>query len=127
MVMSASPLRRGVSSLDMSWPAYWLSASVFTMKSAPRLRLASIPAMNAAARPLWRVNRTTWSTPHARATSWVPSREPSSMTSVSMTSMPRMCRGRSRNVSGSVAASFKHGIWITTFFTVRVSPPHRPT
>ena len=38
------------------------------MKSAPALRLASMPAMNAAARPLRRRKRTTWWTPCARAT-----------------------------------------------------------
>ena len=39
-------------------------------------RLASMPAMNAAARPLRRRNRTTWCTPCARATSAVSSRRP---------------------------------------------------
>src|SRR5512145_2202119 len=47
----------------------------------------------------------------------VPSREPSSMTSVSMTSMPGTDRGRSAIVAGSVCASFRHGIWIISFFT----------
>ena len=94
----------------MPSPAYWLSASVLTMKSAPALSDASMPAMNAAARPLLRRRRTTWSTPQARATSAVPSRDPSSMTRISTTSMPGTARGRSASVAGSVAASLRQGI-----------------
>ncbi len=30
--------------------------------------------------------------------------------------MPGICRGRSRSVAGSVAASFRQGIWIISFF-----------
>ena len=70
------------------WPGYWWSASVLTMTSAPRRRQASSPAMKPAASPLRRVNRTTWSAPCARATSAVPSVEPSSMIRTSTTSMP---------------------------------------
>ena len=76
-----------------------------------------MPATNAAARPLFRRRRTTWSTPQARATSDVPSRDPSSTTSVSMTSMPGTERGRSASVAGSVAASLRHGIWMISFVT----------
>ena len=54
MTMSAVPWSRGSSSFGMSDPAYWLSASVLTMKSAPSFTAASMPAMNAAARPLCR-------------------------------------------------------------------------
>ena len=69
--MSASPRRIGATSLGMSAPSYWLSASVLTITSAPSFRPASRPAWNAAARPLLLVRRTTWSTPCARATSIV--------------------------------------------------------
>ena len=96
-------------------PLYWLSASVLTMKSAPALRHASMPAWNAAASPLFRRRRTMWSTPWARATSDVPSRDPSSITSTSTTSMPGMLRGRSASVAGSVCASLRHGIWMISF------------
>ena len=65
----------------MSWPEYWLSASVLTMTSAPSLSAASRPAWKPAARPLLFVRRTMWSTPFARATSMVRSVEPSSMIS----------------------------------------------
>ena len=51
-----------------------------------------------------------WSTPQARATSDVPSRDPSSITSTSMTSMPGIARGKSASVAGSVAASLRQGI-----------------
>ena len=55
-------------------------------------------------------------TPAARATSAVPSVDPSSMTSTSIVSMPGISRGRSRSVDGSVSASFRHGIWMISFF-----------
>ena len=58
MQMSASPRSSGASSFGISCPAYWLSASVLTMKSAPALRQASMPAWNAAASPLFRRIRT---------------------------------------------------------------------
>ena len=74
-----------------------------------------MPAMKAAANPLCDRKRTTWSAPHARATSAVPSSEPSSMTSTSMTSMPSICFGRSLIVPGKVVASLRHGIWMTSF------------
>ena len=61
--MSASPARIGATSLTMSAPRYWLSASVLTMTSAPSLRQASRPAWNAAASPLLLVSRTMCSTP----------------------------------------------------------------
>ena len=44
----------------MSWPLYWLSASVLTMTSAPSFSAASRPAWNAAARPLLFVSLTMW-------------------------------------------------------------------
>ena len=53
---------------------------------------------NREALALWK--RTTWSTPHSRATSAVPSVEPSSTTSHS-TAKPRTDRGRSARVLGS--------------------------
>ena len=57
--MSASPRRIGATSLGMSAPSYWLSASVLTITSAPSFSPASSPAWNAAARPLLLVRRTT--------------------------------------------------------------------
>src|SRR3954453_13567014 len=63
--MSASPRMIGSTSLGMSPPKYWLSASVLTMTSAPSLRLASSPAGNAAASPLWFVRRAMWTAPSA--------------------------------------------------------------
>ncbi len=38
------------------------------------------------------------------------------MTSVSMTSIPGTDFGRSASVAGSVCASFRHGIWMMSFF-----------
>ena len=38
------------------------------------------------------------------------------MTSTSIVSMPAIVRGRSRSVDGSVSASFRHGIWMISFF-----------
>src|SRR5689334_4116553 len=35
-----------------------------------------------------------------------------------MTSMPGMDFGRSASVAGSVCASFRHGIWMISFFTL---------
>ena len=60
--------------------------------------------MNPAASPLRRVKRTTWSAPCARATSAVPSVDPSSMISTSTTSMPGIARGMAASVAGSVSA-----------------------
>ena len=74
-----------------------------------------MPAMNAAASPLFRRNLTICSTPHWRATSAVPSRDPSSTISTSTTSMPGIERGRSASVAGSVAASLRQGIWMMSF------------
>ena len=109
---SASPSRTGATSAGMSAPTYWLSASVFTMMSAPARRLASMPVMNARARPRFTWWLTTWCTPWARATSTVRSVLPSSMTSSSMTSTPGISVGRSAIVPGSVSSSLKHGIWM---------------
>ena len=54
----------------------------------------------------------------------VPSVEPSSTTSHSTVSKPSSSRGRSASVAGSVASSFRHGIWITSFIArQRVLPP----
>src|SRR2546427_8824512 len=113
--MSACPARMGATRRGISWPGYWWSASVLTMTSAPRRRLASRPAMKPAARPLRRVKRTMWSAPFARATSAVRSVEPSSITSTSTTSMPGMERGTALSVSGSVASSLRQGIWTINF------------
>src|SRR5919204_5320997 len=113
--MSAVPLTIGATSLGMSWPEYWLSASVLTMTSAPSLSAASRPAWKPAARPLLLVRRTMWSTPCSRATSTVRSVEPSSMTSHSTVSKPGTVRGRSASVAGSVASSLRQGIWMMSF------------
>ena len=102
-------------SLGMSAPKYWLSASVLTITSAPSFRQASSPAWKPAARPRLLVRRTMWSTPPARATSTVRSVEPSSITSHSTSSMPGISRGRSPSVSGSVCSSLKQGIWMMSF------------
>ena len=75
--------------------------------------------MNAAARPLRRVKRTTWSAPWARATSPVRSVEPSSTISTSTRSMPGIDRGMARSVSGSEASSLRHGIWTISFMVSR--------
>ena len=99
----------------MSAPLYWLSASVLTTTSAPSLRQASSPAWKPAARPLLLVRRTMCSTPCSRATSTVRSVEPSSMTSSSTASMPSIWRGMSAIVAGSVASSFRQGIWMISF------------
>ena len=78
--------------------------------------------MNAAASPLWARNRMTWWTPWARATAAVPSVEPSSMTSSSIASMPGMARGSAASVSGSVDASFRHGIWMISLLPIGRCP-----
>ena len=59
-------------------------------------------------------------------TSDVPSRDPSSITRTSMTSMPEMLFGRSASVAGSVCASLRHGIWMMSFFTTPAFRPPRP-
>src|SRR4051812_15120952 len=112
---SARPSTIGATSLGMSAPEYWLSASVLTITSAPSFRHASSPAWKPAARPLLFVSRTMWSTPCSRATSIVRSVEPSSMTSHSTTSTPGTSRGRSASVAGSVSSSFRQGIWMISF------------
>jgi hypothetical protein len=113
--MSALPSTIGATSLGMSWPEYWLSASVLTMTSAPSFSAASRPAWKPAARPLLLVSRTMCSTPFSRATSIVRSVEPSSMISHSTVSKPGTSRGRSASVAGSVASSLRHGIWMMSF------------
>src|SRR4051794_15101629 len=113
--MSASPRRIGATRRGMSRASYWLSASVLTITSAPSFSAASRPAWKPDARPLVFVSRTMWSTPCARATSTVRSVEPSSMISHSTASKPGTSRGRSRSVSGSVASSSRHGIWMISF------------
>src|SRR5688572_21258764 len=113
--MSASPRRMGATRVGIWCPGYWWSASVLTMTSAPSRRQASRPAMKPAASPLRRVNRTTWSAPWARATSAVPSVDPSSMIRTSTTSIPSMARGMAAIVAGSVACSFRQGIWTMSF------------
>ena len=104
-------------SFGMSAPAYWLSPSVLTMMSAPSFTQASMPAANADASPFRCGKRTMWSAPCRRATADVPSRDPSSITSTSTTSMPGIVRGMSPSVAGSVWASLRHGIWTISFFT----------
>src|SRR4051812_40311898 len=113
--MSASPRTIGSTSLPMSEPWYWLSASVLTITSAPSFSAASTPAWKPEARPLLFVSRTMWSTPFSRATSTVRSVEPSSMTSHSTTSNPGTSRGRSASVTGSVCSSSRQGIWMINF------------
>ena len=85
-----------------------------------------MPVVKAAARPRFLWNLITWSTPCSRATSAVSSFEPSSITRISIASMPGICRGRSRSVAGSVAASFRHGIWMMSFviFSCRGAAPN---
>ncbi len=80
--------------------------------------------MKPAASPLRRVKRTTWSAPWARATSAVPSVEPSSMIRTSTTSIPGIARGMAASVAGSVASSFRQGIWTMSF--MRASATRRP-
>jgi hypothetical protein len=115
ITMSASPARIGAMRRGISLPAYWASASVLTMTSAPRRTQASRPAMKPAASPLRRVKRTMWSAPCARATRDVASVEPSSMISTSTASTPAMVRGMALSVSGSVASSLRQGIWTISF------------
>src|SRR4051812_45573961 len=115
---SARPATIGSTSLGMSAPEYWLSASVLTITSAPSFRHASSPAWKPAARPLLFVRRTMWSTPCSRATSTVRSVEPSSMTSHSTRSTPGTSRGRSASVAGSVASSLRQGIWMMSFIGI---------
>src|SRR3954470_12947769 len=114
---SARPSTIGATSLGMSAPEYWLSASVLTITSAPSFRHASRPAWKPAARPLLFVSRTMWSTPCSRATAIVRSVEPSSMTSHSTVSKPATFRGRSARVAGSVASSLRQGIWMMSFIS----------
>src|SRR5919108_1149365 len=118
--MSASPARTGATRAGMSSAEYWLSASVFTITSAPTRSDASSPAWKATASPLFAVKRTTWSTPNSRATSTVRSLEPSSMTSHSTVSKPSTSRGSAASVCGSAPSSLRQGIWMTSF-TARLS------
>src|SRR3954454_24756450 len=120
--MSASPRTIGSTSLGMSPPKYWLSASVLTTTSAPSLSDASRPAWKPEARPLLLVSLTTWSTPCSRATATVRSVEPSSMISHSTSSNPGTSRGRSRSVTGRVSSSSRHGIWMISFMAGRTLP-----
>ena len=77
-----------------------------------------MPAVNAAARPLLRRRRTTWSTPWARATSDGAVARPVVDDQHLDRRRCRECdRGRSASVAGSVAASLRHGIWMISFFT----------
>ncbi len=115
ITMSARPSRIGPTSVSTSAPWYWLSASVFTITSAPSFSAVSMPAWKPVARPLLFVSRTRWSTPWARATATVSSVEPSSTTSHSTTSKPATSRGRSASVCGSWSASLKQGIWMMSF------------
>ena len=63
------------------------------------------PAMKARASPRLTGRRTMWSTPWARATSEVPSLEPSSMTSNSTASNPGISRGSASSVMPRVRSS----------------------
>lgn len=74
-----------------------------------------MPAENACASPWFWGNRMTWSAPARRATSAVPSCEPSSMTSTSTRSIPSTWRGSAAIVAGSDSASFRLGIWMMSF------------
>ena len=105
-----SPATIGATSFGMSSARYWLSASVFTITSAPSLSAASNPAWKATARPRFDANRMRWSAPQRRATSAVASVEPSSMTSHSTVSKPSTSRGRAAGVTGNVASWSRHGI-----------------
>ena len=85
------------------------------MMSAPALRHASMPAWNAAASPLLRRSRTRWSTPqrarHVRGPVARPVVDDQHLDRVDAGNR----RGRSASVAGSVAASFRHGIWMISF------------
>src|SRR4051812_2346010 len=113
--MSARPAMIGSTSRGMSCERYWLSASVLTITSAPSLSAASSPAWKAVASPLLVVSRTRWSTPLWRATSTVPSVEPSSTTSHSTRSNPGTSRGSSASRRGRDSSSFRQGTWMTSF------------
>ena len=115
ITMSALPARIGATRAGMSSAEYWLSASVFTMTSAPSFRHASSPAWNAYARPLLFVSLTMWSTPSSLATSMVRSVDPSSMISHSTTSKPSTSRGRAPREMGSWSSSSRHGTWMISF------------
>ena len=81
--------RSAPTSLGMSAPSYWLSASVLTITSAPSFRPASRPAWKRGREPLVvREADDVVDAALARATSTVRSVEPSSMTSHSTASKP---------------------------------------
>ena len=117
-----SPRRRGPPGsarpgAQMSAPRYWLSASVFTMTSAPRRSHASSPRHERRREPRFLGKRTMWWTPKATGGPlvWVPSVLPSSMISTSISSTPSRVRGRSARVWGRVSRSFRQGTWMMSF------------
>ena len=115
--MSARPARIGATSFGMSAARYWWSASVLTITSAPSFRAASMPGLEGGREALV-VGQPddVVDAAGARATSTVRSLEPSSTTSHSTSSKPVDRRGAARPApAGSVASSFRHGIWITSF------------
>ena len=104
----------------MSRPAYWLSPSVLTMKSAPQLE-AGVDAG------------------HERRRQPLAPREPDDVIDADGrghlrravarpvvddedldASMPGIARGRSASVAGSVSASLRHGIWMISFVTIAI-------
>ncbi len=81
----------------------------------PGRSAASKPEAKAAANPRLCPWHTMCCTPNCRATATVPSVLPSSTISHSISSMPGRLAGKSRTVSGSVASSLQHGIWMISF------------
>src|SRR6185312_7223 len=74
-----------------------------------------IPVIKAVASPRFTGCLITWSTPSSRASSAVPSVEPSSTTSHSTFSNPSTLRGNVATAVPSVAASLRQGIWMISF------------
>ncbi len=110
ITISACRSNIGFTSFSISLPKYWLSASVFTITSAPKERLTSSPVMKAFASPLLCRCLSTWSTPHFFAISTVLSVLPSSIISHSTVSKPGTDLGSSESVTGKLDSSLKQGI-----------------
>src|SRR4051794_28574683 len=122
MTMSAVPATTGATRSGMRSCGYWLSPSVLTRMSAPSSSARCAPSWNERPRPRLPACRTNWVTPCARATSTVPSVEPSSITRTMISSMPGMRSGIDRRTAGSVSSSFRQGIWTTSLTAL---PPPR--
>src|SRR5262245_18332507 len=94
------------------------------MTSAPSRTAALSPSTKTRASPWLRRNRSTCWTPASRAASEVPSVEPSSMTRISISSIPGISFGTSATTWGRLCASLRQGICTTSFIALRcgVSP-----